>query len=247
MNDSERFQTENAGDIAAMKGDPDLMAMSRMWARAVAPYRYPYHFRWMGQPIIQVPQDILAMQELIFQIRPRAIIETGIARGGSAIFYASMLALLGEGGFVVGVDVDIRQHNREAIEAHPMAKHIKLVQGSSIDASTVAEVHALVGDEGPVIVALDSNHTKEHVLEELRAYSCFVKKGSYLVVFDTLLEDLPSEMSAGRPWGPGNGPKSAVEAFLRENDRFVIDDAIAAKLPITVAPIGCMACVKVPS
>ncbi len=247
MNDSERFQTENAGDIAAMKGDPDLMAMSRMWARAVAPYRYPYHFRWMGQPIIQVPQDILAMQELIFQIRPRAIIETGIARGGSAIFYASMLALLGEGGFVVGVDVDIRQHNREAIEAHPMAKHIKLVQGSSIDASTVAEVHALVGDEGPVIVALDSNHTKEHVLEELRAYSGFVKKGSYLVVFDTLLEDLPSEMSAGRPWGPGNGPKSAVEAFLRENDRFVIDDDIDAKLLITVAPRGWLRCVKDPS
>lgn len=247
MNDSERFQAENACDIAAMKSDPDLMAMSRMWARAVAPYRYPYHFRWMGQPIIQVPQDILAMQELIFQIRPRAIIETGIARGGSAIFYASMLALLGEGGFVVGVDVDIRQHNREAVEAHPMAKHIKLVQGSSIDAATVAEVRSLVGDDGPVIVALDSNHTKEHVLEELRAYSGFVKKGSYLVVFDTLLEDLPSEMSAGRPWGPGNGPKSAVEAFLRENDRFVIDDDIDAKLLITVAPRGWLRCVKDPS
>jgi cephalosporin hydroxylase len=223
------------------------MAMSRMWARAVAPYRYPYHFRWMGQPIIQVPQDILAMQELIFQIKPRAIIETGIARGGSAIFYASMLALLGEGGFVVGVDVDIRAHNREAIEAHPMAKHIKLVQGSSIDPSTVAEVRSLVGEDGPVIVALDSNHTKEHVLEELRAYSGFVKKGSYLVVFDTLLEDLPAEMSAGRPWGPGNGPKSAVEAFLAENDRFVIDDDIDAKLLITVAPRGWLRCVKDPS
>ncbi len=244
MNETERFQRDNADDIAAMKSDSDLMAMSRMWARAVAPYRYPYHFRWMGRPIIQVPQDILAMQELIWQVRPSVVVETGVAHGGSAVFYASMLELLGGEGVVIGVDVDIRSHNRAAIEAHPMAKRIRLIEGSSIDPEVVAEVFRQVGDRGPVIVTLDSNHTREHVLAELRAYAKLVKKGSYLVVFDTLLEDLPAQLSSGRPWGPGNGPKTAVEEFLQENRRFVIDEDIDAKLLITVAPRGWLRCVE---
>lgn len=238
----ERFKRDCEAEVAAMKADQDLMALSRMWARAVGPYKYPYHFTWMGRPIIQVPQDILAMQELIWRIRPRAIVETGVAHGGSAIFHASMMELCQTDGIVVGVDIDIRAHNRAAIMDHPMAKRIRLVEGSSIDPAVVTEVKALVKGRGPVIVALDSNHTKDHVLAELRAYAPLVGKGSYLVVYDTLIEDLPDSFFPDRPWKKGNGPKSAVEQFLTEDKRFVVDDDIDAKLLITVAPRGWLRC-----
>ena len=250
LDDECLFDASVRADIAAMKEDPDLTALARLWARAVGPYRYPYHFKWMGRPIIQVPQDILAMQELIWEIQPEVVIETGVARGGSLVFFASMLALLGGERAakrkVVGIDIDIRPHNRRAIEKHPMGRSIELIQGSSIDPLIVDQVKRAVGDAGPVIVCLDSNHTKDHVLEELRLYAPFVRKGSYLVVFDTLLEHLPAAFSIGRPWGPGNGPLSAVREFLTETKRFVVDDDIDAKLQITVAPGGFLRCVGDP-
>ena len=246
MTEPQRFQAEVAENVRGMRADADLKAFSRMWARAVARYRYAYNFSWMGRPIIQVPQDIVAMQELIFSVKPGVIVETGVAHGGSIIMHASLLELLGGDGIVVGVDCEIRSHNREAIDAHPMRKRIHLVEGSSTDADVVAQVHALAKDRGPVLVSLDSDHTHDHVLAELEAYSPLVGKGSYLVVMDTLIEDLPADLFDGKRWGPGNNPKTAVSAFLAKNDRFSVDEDIEAKLLITVAPGGWLRCVEDP-
>jgi len=198
----------------------------------------------MGLPIIQFPQDIVAMQELLWQVQPDLVIETGVARGGSVVFYASMLELIGGDGRVIGVDVDIRRHNRAAIEAHPMARRIDLVEGSSIDPATLFRVGELARGRRRVLVTLDSSHTHQHVLRELELYSSFVTPGSYLVVFDTCVEWTPSELIGERPWGKGDNPWTAVRAFLRGTDRFVVDVAIAGKLQVTVCRDGFLRCVK---
>jgi cephalosporin hydroxylase len=216
------------------------------WGLAAAPYRYTYNFRWLGRPIIQLPQDIMAVQELIWEVKPDLVIETGIAHGGSLILSASMLQLIGGDGLVVGVDIDIRPHNRKAIEAHPMAHRIRMVQGSSIAAETFAEVQRLAEGRKRVMVMLDSNHTHEHVLEELRLYSRLVGRDSYLIVFDTAIDIMPDDAFDSRPWGAGNNPRSAVKAFLRENHRFAIDEAITDKLLITVAIDGYLRCLVDP-
>jgi cephalosporin hydroxylase len=243
MSEVARFFAEVASNVEGLKGDPDLRALSRIWARAVGAHKYAYNFTWMGRPIIQVPQDVMAMQELIFRVRPDVIVETGIAHGGSLVFHASMLELLGGDGIVVGVDVDIRAHNRREIEAHAMRKRIRMIQGSSVDPGVVAEVFAMA--EGKrVLVALDSNHTHDHVLAELYAYAPLVHEGSYVVVFDTLIEDLPASFSDGKPWGPGDNPRTATRAFLAEQDRFVVDEDMDAKLQISVAPGGYLRCVR---
>ncbi len=238
------FFQEVAGNIARLKGAASLRERSLEWMKAAGAFNYSYNFTWMGRPIIQVPQDIVAMQEILWRVRPDLVIETGVAHGGSLVFYASMLELLGGNRRVLGIDVDIRAHNREAIEAHPMARRIDLLQGSSVEPGLVASVHDRARAFSNVLVVLDSNHTHDHVLAELRAYAPLVTKGSYLVVFDTLVEDLPKETFASRPWGPGNSPKSAVNAFLKESDRFVVDDDVDAKLQISVSPGGYLRCVK---
>ncbi len=244
MSEPERFARDVAENIKALEADGDLQALSRFWVRATSPYKYTYNFTWMGRPIIQLPQDILAMQELIFRIRPELIIETGIAHGGSLVFHASMLELLGGAGTVLGIDIDIRAHNRVEIEKHPMAHRIRMLQGSSIDPEIVRAVESAAAGRANVLVALDSNHTHDHVLAELRAYSPLVRAGSYLVVFDTLVEDMPEGFFPDRPWGKGNSPKTAVHAFLRENDRFEIDRDLQSKLLLTVAPDGYLRCIK---
>lgn len=206
--------------------------------------QYSYNFSWMGRPIIQYPQDMIAMQELIWDIKPDLIIETGIAHGGSLIYYASLLELIGEGE-VLGVDIDIRAHNKKEIEAHPMFKRIKMIEGSSIDLSTIEKVKEVANGKKRIIVSLDSNHTHEHVLRELELYAPFVTAGSYLVVFDTIVEDLPDGyFTQARPWGIGNNPKTAVHAFLKSNENFVIDHAIDNKLLISVAPEGYLKRIK---
>jgi cephalosporin hydroxylase len=212
-----------------------------------------YNFSWLGRPIIQLPQDIVALQELIWAVQPDLIIETGIARGGSLVLSASMLALLDmcdaiEAGAkidpikstrcVVGIDIDIRAHNRAAIEAHPMASRIRMVQGSSIDPTIVAQVRAMATGYKRVLVCLDSNHTHEHVLAELDAYAPLVTPGSYCVVFDTVVEDVPKSMFPDRPWGPGNNPKTAAWQWLKSHPEFEIDLSIPDKLQLTVAPDG---------
>jgi cephalosporin hydroxylase len=222
----------------------DLQALSRIWLREVTPHKYAHNFTWLGRPIIQVPQDIMAMQELIWRIQPAAIVETGIAHGGSLIFYASMLELLGGDGFVIGVDIDIRAHNRREIERHPMFKRIRLLEGSSVAPEVVGEVKQAVGSVAPVLLVLDSKHTREHVLAELQAYTPLVGKGSYAVVFDTAIEDLPEHLIQDRPWKKGNSPKSAVVEFLETTKRFEIDHDMDAKLLISVAPHGYLRCVQ---
>ena len=244
MNEIEEFQKEKEENIRKQEADRDLQGLSNVWARETAPYKYTYNFSWLGRPIIQFPQDIIAMQEIIWNIKPQLIIETGIAHGGSLVFYASMLELLGNDGMVLGIDIDIRAHNRVEIENHPMFKRIKMLEGSSIDKDVISQVHEISRGKSPVLVVLDSMHTHAHVLEELHAYSPLVTKDSYLVVFDTLVEDMHLDFFPDRPWGKGNNPKTAVWEFLKSNDRFEIDEAIDGKLLITVAPDGYLRCIK---
>lgn len=215
--------------------------------------RYSYGFTWLSRPIIQYPQDIVATQELIWSVKPDLVIETGIAHGGSLILSASILAMLDYADAVtagtvldpskpkrkvLGLDIDIRQHNRAAIEAHPMAGRIDMIQGSSIADDVIQAVHTRARDSERVLVFLDSNHTHDHVLAELEAYAPLVSKDSYCVVFDTVVEDLPAGLYPDRPWDKGNNPKTAVWEYLKSHPEFEIDRAIQDKLLITVAPDG---------
>lgn len=244
MNPIQQFQEEVASNIQSLSSDKDVQALSRIWVREIARHRYSYNFTWLGRPIIQFPQDMVALQEIIWRIKPDVIIETGVAHGGSLILSASFLELIGGDGIVIGIDVDIRPHNRAEIESHPLSHRIKLVQGSSISPETLAEVDQLAAGKKRALVILDSNHTHDHVLEELRLYSPYVKAGSYLIVFDTLIEDMPADLIQDRPWGPGNNPKTAVREFLTQSNRFEVDRDIESKLLITVAPEGYLKCLS---
>jgi cephalosporin hydroxylase len=230
--------------IARMAADPKLAALAHELFLQSVEYKYSYNFSWLGRPIIQYPQDIIAAQEIIWQVKPDMIIETGIAHGGSLIFYASMLELLGGVGHVLGIDIDIRAHNRAEIERHPLFKRITMLQGSSIDDQIAQQVYAFVRYKQRVLVVLDSNHTHEHVRKELEFYAPLVTKGSYLIIFDTVVEDMPDRFFPDRPWGRGNNPKTAVQEFLATNDRFEVDREIEGKLLLTVAPSGYLKCVK---
>jgi cephalosporin hydroxylase len=239
-----RFTAEVAKNIETLKGAGDMQELSRLWFRMSAKLRYSYNFSWLGRPIIQLPTDIVALQEIIWSVRPDLIIETGVAHGGSLIFSASMLELLGADGMVVGVDIDIRAHNRAEIKKHPMSKRIKLLQGSSTSAEIIDQVRQEAKDRERIMVMLDSNHTHQHVERELELYSPLVTKGSYLVVLDTVIEQMDEDAFPDRPWGPGDNPLTAVHQFLGKNDRFEIDRDIEAKILLTVAPDGYLRCVK---
>lgn len=231
------FKKECMNRINEYPKNEDLQKTAASFMTNTINAKYSYNFSWMGRPIIQYPQDILAMQEIIWNINPDLIIETGIAHGGSLIFYASMLELLGKNGLVIGIDIDIRKHNRLEIEKHPMFKRIKMIEGSSIDESIVEKLRK-IAEGKKVLVCLDSNHTHEHVLRELELYAPLVSVGSYCVVFDTIVEDMPTGSFPDRPWDKGNNPKTAVYEFLKKNDNFEIDKSIENKLLITVAPDG---------
>lgn len=237
------FETEKRQNIEALEADAELKQLALDFMRETAKHKYTYNFTWLGLPIIQFPQDLQAIQEIIWSVKPDVIIETGIAHGGGLIFYASMLELLGGDGQVVGVDIDIRAHNRARVESHPLARRIQMLQGSSVDEEIVHRVSELARGKKALIV-LDSNHTHEHVLSELRLYSPLVSCGSYVVVFDTTIEDQPEGFFKDRPWSKTNNPKTAVREFLRTNNRFVIDKEIEGKLLITVARDGYLRCVK---
>lgn len=230
--------------IARMATDPEVMEAARRFFRRSCDYRYSYNFRWLGRPIIQYPQDMVALQEIIWSVRPEVIVETGIAHGGSLVFSASMLELLGGDGRVIGIDVDIRDHNRAAIERHPLARRITMIEGSSVDQGVADRVHALARDYRRVVVVLDSNHTHSHVLQELSLYSPLVHEGSYVVVFDTVIDEMPEDAFPDRPWGQGDNPRTAVREFLASNDRFRVDAEFDDKLLISVAPGGYLRCVK---
>lgn len=265
MDPVEDFRRRVARNIERIGEDRHFFGLTNIWLREAIRKEYAQNFTWLGRPIIQVPQDVYAIQELIWTYRPDLIVETGIAHGGSLILSASMLALLdycdaaADGAVldprasrrkVVGVDIDIRAHNRSAIEAHPMSHKIEMIQGSSIDEAVIAEVRRRAEGHGRIMVFLDSNHTHDHVLAELEAYAPLTSKGSYCVVWDTGVEDLPDEMCADRPWGKGNNPKTAVRAYLKllaEEGRkgadgealaFEADKTIEHRIVITAAADG---------
>ncbi len=237
------FQQEVKDRIAANAQDERLRSDAAAFMRSSIAGQYSYNFSWLGRPIIQYPQDMVAMQELIWSIQPDLIIETGIAHGGSLVFSASMLELNAACGgpqdaSVLGVDIDIRPHNRQAIEAHPLCRRIEMIQGSSIAPDIVAQVKARAAGKRRIMVCLDSNHTHGHVLAELEAYASLVSVGSYCVVFDTIIEHLPDEVFSDRPWRPGDNPMTAVGEFLRKHPEFVPDPQVDYKLMFSVAPGG---------
>jgi cephalosporin hydroxylase len=245
MNPKDEFDKEKKNNIVSLRNDVDLKATALKFMMDASPYKYTYNFTWLGRPIIQYPQDIMALQEIIWELKPDLIIETGIAHGGSLIFSSSILELIGNDGEVLGIDIDIREHNRVEIERHPLSKRITMIEGSSVDPQIVKRAHDFARGKERIIVILDSNHTHEHVLQELKAYSSLVTKDSYLVVFDTAVEDVPEDYNWGnRPWGKGNNPKTAVWEFLKTNDEFEIDESIHNKLLITVAPDGYLKKIK---
>ena len=257
--DLENFYQNRIQNIEKNSNNESLKSLSLNWVDASMSSNYVYNFDWMGRPIIQYPQDIVATQELIWNIKPDLIIETGIAHGGSLVLSASMLALLDMADAikdsvtinpskskrkVIGIDIDIRTHNRDFIESHPMASRIQMIEGSSIDRNVIEKVTEISKGYNNVLVLLDSMHTHDHVLSELKAYASLVSIGSYCIVFDTFVEDVRDDMFPNRPWGVGNNPKTAVWEFLKENDDFIIDKNIENKLLITVAPDGYLKRVK---
>lgn len=248
----QKFNEEVEENITRLEQDSDLKQISEEWFCRSMEDKYSYNFRWMGRPIIQYPQDILAMQEIIWNVQPDLIIETGIAHGGSLIFYASMLELMGKGGHVLGIDIDIREHNRRELEKHPMYKRITMFEGSSIADDMIERVNDFAKNYKRVLVVLDSLHSEEHVFMECIKYSPLVKCGSYLVVMDTCCEmvyrrqsgkeNLPEWLE--RPWGLGNNAMTGMKKFLETTDRFETDRQIDAKLQISCAPNGYLKCIK---
>jgi cephalosporin hydroxylase len=246
MDKYHKFKNECFTEIEKQGSNLHLKESSKEFLQIANPLKYSYHFEWLGRPIIQYPQDIVAIQELIWSIQPELIIETGIAHGGSLIFSASILELNAICGGCQDAEVlglDIREHNRTAIESHPMFKRISLIQGSSIAPEIIEQVKAKAEGKQKILVLLDSNHTHDHVLAELEAYAPLTSVGSYCVVFDTVVEDLPDEMFNDRPWGVGNNPKTAVWEYLKTHPEFEIDKSIQHKLLITVAPDGYLKCI----
>jgi cephalosporin hydroxylase len=237
------FENEKNQRIDFLNQDKDFKLQSKIWLEHSIKKQYVYNYCWMGRPIIQNPVDIIAMQEIIWIIKPDLIIETGIAHGGSLIFSSAMLelnAMCGgpQNAEVIGIDIDIRQHNRTAIESHPMFKRIFMIEGSSIDPYIIDQVKQRAKNKKCILVCLDSNHTQEHVQAELDAYATLVTIGSYCVVFDTFVEDMPKDIFSDRPWNPGNSPKTAVINYLKTHPEFEIDKKINSKLLITSAPDG---------
>lgn len=247
------FEQEKQQRIEAVEKNEVLKTSANEFMKASLASKYSYNFNWLGRPIIQYPQDMVALQEIVWEVKPDLIIETGIAHGGSLILSASLLAMLDycdaidKGEMldprqpkrkVIGIDIDIREHNRKAIEQHPMASRIEMIQGSSTAPEIIQQVKHKAKGYQKILVCLDSNHTHDHVLAELEAYAPLVSPNSYCLVYDGVVEDVPAELSGDRPWGPGDNPKTAVREFLKSHGEFRIDNALQNKVLITVAPDG---------
>lgn len=245
MDEHKQFMQECNAEISAQGENASLKKITHDWICHPDLLRYSYHFSWLGRPIIQYPQDIVAMQELIWKMQPDLIIETGIAHGGSLIFYASILELNSLCGGpanarVLGIDIDIRPHNKMAIESHPIYKlgRISMLEGSSVSPDIIRHVKDIAAHYSKIMVVLDSSHTHDHVLAELEAYAPLVSKESYCVTFDTIIEQMPGDAYPDRPWTKGDNPATAVATFLKRHPEFVADAKIDDKLLITVAPGG---------
>ena len=246
-----QFKKNRTKEIELQGNDLVFQEITNKWFKKSLEFNYSYHFDWLSRPIIQYPQDLVVMQEIIWKVKPDLIIDFGIAHGGSLIFNASMLALLDycdmlkdekkikfspTSRMVLGVDIDIKDHNKDLINSHPLAKKIVMIEGSSISEDTIQKVKSFSKGFKKILLCLDSNHSHEHVLKELEQYSNLVSKDSYCIVFDTIIDDLPKDIN--RNWGPNNSPKSAVKEFIKMNPNFEIDKSIDRKLMISVAPDG---------
>jgi cephalosporin hydroxylase len=253
MDPVKQFAAEREERLAAYAEDAGFRGLSRDFLEASMRKKYVYNFDWLGRPIIQYPQDMWAVQELIWTVKPDLVIETGIAHGGSLILSASILAMLDyceamEKGTpldprqsarkVIGIDIDIRPHNRAALDAHPLRPLLTLVEGSSIAPETVETVRAAAQGHRRVMVFLDSMHTHAHVLAELEAYAPLVSRDSYCVVFDSFVEDMPADLFPDRPWAPGDNPKTALREYLSRHPEFAIDKSIEGKLMVSVCADG---------
>lgn len=252
MKEIDNFKKHRLKENIVMSTDKNLSKLSLDFLCESSKYNYSYNFDWLGVPIIQYPQDIISFQEIVWKIKPDLIIEFGIARGGSLIYSASLLALIDmcEKKYfslndkkqthrkVLGIDIDIRKHNKIEILKHPLSKNIKMIEGSSLDVKTINKVNEFSKSYKNILVCLDSNHTHHHVLEELNAYANLASINSYCLVFDTVIEDMPKVLNENREWGPANSPKSAVKEFLKSNNNFIIDKTYQNKSLITSAPDG---------
>lgn len=240
------FEAHKKEMALALGKDHDAFRQAHETLVALDTYDYSYLWSWMGVPIIQMPADVMATQEVIWNTKPDIIIETGVARGGSVIFMASILQVIGKGK-VIGVDIDIRAHNRDSIEKHPMSSRITLIEGPSTTAETLAKVKAEIPEGASVMVVLDSDHSRDHVLDELRTYGPLVTEGQYVVVADTLLgwgdaSQTPTKRS--KVWHPGDEPYAALNAYLKETDRFETDPILNGKLVLSSSPGGYLKCVR---
>ncbi len=249
MNDLKNFELESILNIQKMALDPAVRDASQHWINTTGPHKFVYNWRWLGLPIIQLPMDVVATQEIVWATRPTVIIETGVARGGSIIFNAAQLAMLdlceeGKASLAdsrrrcIGIDIEIRKHNRDAIESHPLSPMIKLIEGSSVEDSVIDTVKSIIRPNDKILVILDSNHTHDHVKLELKKYSPLVSAGSYLIIHDTGIEYAAEGAFSNRSWGAGNNPLTAVREFLASNSNFEIDQHISRKLLITSSPDG---------
>ncbi len=258
MKKNDNFSHERLVNISNMNNNADLSKLGLDFLCKTACFNYSYNFDWLSRPIIQYPQDIIAFQEIVWRVKPDLIIEMGIARGGSLVLSASLLAMIDLSEFgtvnvspradkprsVLGVDIDIRDHNRKALESHFLFPRINLIEGSSIDEKIITKVKNIAMDYNNILICLDSHHTYAHVLAELEAYALLTSIGSYCIVFDTVIEDMPIKMHENRPWKKGNSPKTAVTEFIEKNPKFKIDKNIQEKLLITAAPDGYLKRVK---
>lgn len=253
------FKQEVSQRLLNVPNETKMLNAAKTFMQESLGPKYSYNFEWLGRPIIQYPQDIVAMQELIWEVKPDLIIETGIAHGGSLILSASMLAMIdiceameSNAMFnpkeskrkVLGIDIDIREHNKKEILSHPMSSRIEMIEGSSISKDTIEKVKNIASNFSKILICLDSNHTHDHVLAELELYAGLTSVGSYCIVFDTVVEDMPNDLFKDRPWEPGNNPKTAVKKFLESSTDFVIDKTIENKIIITVAPDGFLKRIK---
>lgn len=253
MREYEAFKAECLSEIAGQGEDSQFRRASDRWMSNSYRHKYSYHFEWLGRPIIQYPTDTVALQELCWLVQPDLIVETGIAHGGSLALSASLLMTCDYADAhregipldprnpkrkVVGCDIDIRPHNRSALEAHPLYAYMELIEGSSVDQAVIDRVTGIASRYQRVLVMLDSNQTHEHVLAELEAYAPLVSAGSYCIVYDTVIEDMPPGSFPHRPWDVRNNPMTAVYEFLGAHPEFAIDPSIEDKLQISVAPGG---------
>ena len=243
MFDRKSFEEEKSTEIKNAKADPELLKKARDFLVQSDKHKYGYYWTWLGLPIIQMPEDIVLTQEILWETKPDFVIEAGVAWGGSLAMYAAFQEIQGY-GHVFGIDVTIPQHNREAIMSTPVSNRITLIEASSSDPATFEAVSAQIPKGSNILLVLDSNHTHEHVLAELKLWSPLLQNGNYIIVSDTVVEVIPEQTHRPRPWGPGNNPMTGMQEFMNENDRFTSENSYSDRAFASFNPSGYLKCMK---